>query len=145
MSMSDEYMILTIERMQIELRRAMEDIQFLTQELQKRTGVATSVATTSGSTTSVATTTAAAPLEAPVKARRVIKLKKAAALPEGDQVVKKPTAIATWNAYVSMIRLDMQTENQEKPKQEDVVAKAKASKDADQAERSRWKRSRLRV
>ena len=34
--MSDEHMILTIERMQIELRRAMEDIQILTSELQKR-------------------------------------------------------------------------------------------------------------
>jgi len=130
--MSDEYMILTIERMQIELKRALEDIQLLTEELQRR-GPALPVQEV---ITELPAVVDAVPVvsEAPKK-KRTFKVKKSVS-PEpistsDTEKVKKHTAIQAWNAFMSMIRTEMQGASQEKPKQEDVLATAKASKDSD--------------
>lgn len=112
MSMSDELMILTVEKMQIELRRAMEDIELLTAELQRRIG------STEGTVATVE----------PVKTKRVIKIRKNATI---EQVKKKPTGIVTWNAFLSQVRLEMQEGSEMKVKNEDVIAKATATKLAD--------------
>lgn len=145
--MSDEYMILTIERMQIELKRALEDIQLLTEELQRRgpidpgpTAVAPSAAAPAAAAPTAAAPAAVALVEpvapaSPVKKKRTFKIKKAVS-PEpisasGTETVKKVTAIQPWNAFMAMIRSEMQGDSQEKPKQEDVLAMAKASKDSD--------------
>ena len=118
--MSDELMILTVEKMQIELRRAMEDIELLTVELQRRT-----------SPVPVETSFHAEPAQTPqviqpAKARRVIKLKAKA-----EDVKKKPTGIVTWNAFLSQVRNEMQSLSDVKVKNEDVVAKATSTKLAD--------------
>lgn len=121
--MSDELMILTIEKMQIELRRAMEDIELLSVELQRRASpvpLDTSFQTVSSEPAEPAR------LVEPVKAKRVIKLK---AKPE--EVKKKPTGIVTWNAFLSQIRTEMQSVSEVKVKNEDVVAKATSTKLAD--------------
>ena len=117
MSISDEHIILTIERMQIELRRAMEDIQVLTLELQKRISVQPVIETN-------------VPTVAP---RMVIKLKKVA---PGEGVapppVKKLTGLAPWNAYVAMIRAKLREESADgKVDEGEVKTKAKALKDTD--------------
>jgi len=141
--MSDEHMILTIERMQIELRRAMEDIQYLSLEFQRRAQVESvpvlvpvAMATPEDEPEAVAV---AEPVPVPTKKTRKIKVKKTIVeqtdslntSTESEIVAKRPTAIAPWNAYVSLIRTTMQNENEVKPRQEDVLTKAKASKDAD--------------
>ena len=137
--MSDAHMILTIERMQIELRRAMEDIQYLSLELQKRNqAVVEPMAIVEPMAMPVAMPEPM-PVPESVKKTRKIKVKKAIIEPtdalntstDSDTVTKKPTAIAPWNAYVSLMRATMQSETEVKPRQEDVLAKAKASKDAD--------------
>lgn len=130
--MSDEYMILTIERMQIELKRALEDIQLLTEELQRRGPVVP----VQQATTELPAVVDAAPVvsEAPKK-KRIFKVKKTVS-PEpistsDTEKLKKHTAIQAWNAFMTMIRTEMQGASQEKPKREDVLATAKASKDSD--------------
>lgn len=111
--MSDDLMILTIEKMQIELRRAMSDIELLTAELQRRTTVAPQVATEP-------------------KPKKVIKLKAPKPLEVTPEVKKKhPTGIVTWNAFLSQVRHEMQELSEEKVKNEDVIAKATATKLAD--------------
>jgi hypothetical protein len=114
MSMSNDLMINTVEKMQIELSRAMEDIKLLADELKKRIE---SVSVVDAQTTE----------------KKVIKLKKK--VPQVDQVVetkkKTPTGIVSWNAYVSLIRTEMQEEPGTKVKNEDVLAKAIATKLAD--------------
>jgi hypothetical protein len=112
MSMSDELMILTIEKMQIELKRAMEDIQLLMAELQGRSSPVNVEKVSEG----------------PVKAKRVIKLMKGS---KAEGVKKKPTGIVTWNAFISEIRSEMQKSSDTKIKNEEVIAKATATKLAD--------------
>lgn len=114
MSMSDELMILTIEKMQIELRRAMEDIELLTIEIQRRVQP---VAPEEAKTTPLHLT----------KVKRVIKIRKTPA----EEPKKKPTGIVTWNAYLTQTRNEMQKASDVKMRNEDVVAKATATKLAD--------------
>jgi len=130
--MSDEYMILTIERMQIELKRALEDIQLLTEELQRR-GPIVALPVVAVQEVSTEPIVPVAPV-APVK-KRVYKIKKTVSVEpsstNGTETVKKVTAIHAWNAFMAMIRNEMQGDSQEKPKQEEVQVMAKASKDSD--------------
>lgn len=121
--MSDELMILTIEKMQIELRRAMEDIELLTMELQRR---ASPVHLDTSFQTASSEPAEPARLLEPVKIKRVIKLK-----PKTEEIKKKPTGIVTWNAFISQIRSEMQQSSEVKVKNEDVVAKATSTKLAD--------------
>jgi len=123
MSMSDELMILTIEKMQIELRRAMEDIELLSMELQRRTSP---VQLDMSFQTASSEPVEPPQLVQPVKVKRVIKLK-----PKTEEVKKKPTGIVTWNAFLSQIRNEMQSLTEIKVKNEDVVAKATSTKLAD--------------
>lgn len=130
--MSDEYMILTIERMQIELRRALEDIQLLTEELQRRGPI-----TIAAPAQEVRNDLPLVPTEpeVPSKKKRTFKVKKNVSFEPSSasdtETVKKLTAIQPWNAFMAMIRSEMQGGSEEKPKQEDVLAMAKASKDSD--------------
>jgi len=121
--MSDELMILTIEKMQIELRRAMEDIELLSMELQRRTSP---VQLDMSFQTASSEPVEPPQLVQPVKVKRVIKLK-----PKTEEVKKKPTGIVTWNAFLSQIRNEMQSLTEIKVKNEDVVAKATSTKLAD--------------
>lgn len=105
--MSDELMILTIEKMQIELRRAMEDMKILTDEVQRRIPTEPVVSVSP-------------------KPKRTIKIKVSP-----EEVKKKPTGIVTWNAFISHIRTEMQNTSETKVKNEDVIAKATATKLAD--------------
>jgi len=129
--MSDEYMILTIERMQIELKRALEDIQLLTEELQRR-GPIVPLPVVEVQEISTEPIVPVAPVA--IK-KRTYKLKKTVSVEpsstNGTETVKKVTAIHAWNAFMAMIRTEMQGDSQEKPKQEEVQVMAKASKDSD--------------
>lgn len=78
-SITDEQMILTIEKMNAELRSTLEDIAMLRQQFQ------------------VVEKPAAAP-------RKLVKLKKKP-LPDN---AKPPTAIVTWNAYKKFVRDEME-------------------------------------
>ena len=143
--MSDEHMILTIERMQIELRRAMEDIQILTSELQKRMTISLSPVvpvapvvhvSPVAEVTSVAEVTAVAemtPIEGLKKSRKVIKIKLKKQPPlEVIEPKKKITGLAPWNAYVSMVRMMMKNDSEtEKVDEKDIRLKAKSMKDND--------------
>ena len=142
MSISDEYMILTIERMQIELRRAMEDIQFLAQELQRRK-VSPLVQPSIVPIVPIVPVALVEPLalvEPIIKKRKVIKVKATPVIQAVEQdlvkdsTVKKITAIAPWNAYVAMIRNSMQSDSEEKIKNDDVIVRAKESKMLDPEE-----------
>jgi hypothetical protein len=124
MPMSDESMILTVERMQVELRRAMEDIQLLTLELQKRCNVDSVVPLSTASVDPVPTPSTTKVVKRKIKV-------KTAVIKSLEPLVKKTTAIAPWNAYVSNIRRSMQEQGDVELKNDVVRAKAKASKDSD--------------
>ncbi len=111
--MSDDLMIRTIEKMQIELRRALADVQLLTDELKRNASQAQPVGVTTE------------------KPKKVIKLKNLTPVAIDEVKKKHPTGIVTWNAFLSQIRGEMQQLSEEKVKNEDVIAKATATKMAD--------------
>ena len=106
-SMTDEQMILTIEKMNAELRTVMDEIAMLRQRFQV--------------------------LEKPAAAqKKLIKLKKKPLPASAPGEAKPPTGIVTWNAYKKFVRDEMEaTTADSKISNEAVMEQAKRKKAED--------------